>query len=65
MTQFLPGRTADEKDDNGAPLPEPATYAKNFTGKYLHRLVTGAVGHNLPQEAPEALSQVVIDVSNG
>jgi pimeloyl-ACP methyl ester carboxylesterase len=52
-----------EGDDNGAPHPEPAAYAKKFSGKYLHRLVKGGIGHNLPQEAPEAFAQAVIDVS--
>ena len=52
-----------EGDDNGAPHPEPAAYATKFSGKYLHRLVKGGVGHNLPQEAPEAFAQAVIDVS--
>jgi pimeloyl-ACP methyl ester carboxylesterase len=52
-----------EGDENGAPHPEPAAYAKKFSGKYLHRLVKGGIGHNLPQEAPEAFSQAVIDVS--
>ncbi len=41
-----------EGDANGAPHPEPATYAVRFTGKYLHRTLTGGIGHNLPQEAP-------------
>jgi pimeloyl-ACP methyl ester carboxylesterase len=41
-----------EGDANGAPHPEPASYAERFTGKYNHRLVAGGVGHNLPQEAP-------------
>jgi pimeloyl-ACP methyl ester carboxylesterase len=52
-----------EGDENGAPHPEPEAYAKKFSGKYLHRLVKGGIGHNLPQEAPEAFSQAVIDVS--
>ena len=52
-----------EGDENGAPHPDPATYARKFTGKYLHRLVKGGVGHNLPQEAPAAFAQAVIDVS--
>jgi pimeloyl-ACP methyl ester carboxylesterase len=52
-----------EGDENGAPHPDPAAYAKKFSGKYLHRLVKGGVGHNLPQEAPEAFAQAVIDVS--
>ncbi|MDN4987161.1 alpha/beta hydrolase [Bradyrhizobium sp. WYCCWR 13022] len=54
-----------EGDANGAPHPDPAAYARKFSGKYLHRLVTGGIGHNLPQEAPEAFSQAVIDVSRG
>jgi pimeloyl-ACP methyl ester carboxylesterase len=52
-----------EGDANGAPHPDPAAYARKFSGKYLHRLVKGGIGHNLPQEAPEAFSQAVIDVS--
>jgi pimeloyl-ACP methyl ester carboxylesterase len=54
-----------EGDENGAPHPDAAAYAKKFTGKYLHRLVRGGIGHNLPQEAPEAFAQAVIDVSKG
>jgi pimeloyl-ACP methyl ester carboxylesterase len=54
-----------EGDDNGAPHPDPSAYAKKFSGKYLHRLVKGGIGHNLPQEAPEAFTQAVIDVSKG
>jgi pimeloyl-ACP methyl ester carboxylesterase len=54
-----------EGDENGAPHPDPAAYAKKFSGKYPHRLVKGGIGHNLPHEAPEAFSQAVIDVSLG
>jgi len=50
-----------EGDANGAPHPDPASYAKRYTGKYEHRLIAGGVGHNLPQEAPEAFAQAVID----
>jgi pimeloyl-ACP methyl ester carboxylesterase len=52
-----------EGDANGAPHPDPVAYAKKFSGKYQHRLVKGGIGHNLPQEAPEAFAQAVIDVS--
>lgn len=52
-----------EGDANGAPHPDPAAYAKKFTGRYEHRLITGGVGHNLPQEAPEAFAKAVIDVA--
>ena len=51
-----------EGDANGAPHPEPAAYAKMFAGRYQHRLVTGGIGHNLPQEAPQAFAQAVIDL---
>ena len=51
-----------EGDVNGAPHPEPASYAKKFAGKYEHRLITGGIGHNLPQEAPQAFAQAVVDV---
>jgi pimeloyl-ACP methyl ester carboxylesterase len=50
-----------EGDANGAPHPEPAAYAAKFTGRYAHRLITGGIGHNLPQEAPRAFAQAVID----
>jgi pimeloyl-ACP methyl ester carboxylesterase len=51
-----------EGDANGAPHPAAAAYAKKFTGKYAHRTITGGVGHNLPQEAPQAFAQAVVDV---
>ncbi|WEX90553.1 alpha/beta hydrolase [Sinorhizobium garamanticum] len=51
-----------EGDANGAPHPEPSAYAKKFSGKYEHRLITGGIGHNLPQEAPQAFAQAVVDV---
>ncbi|WP_025603003.1 alpha/beta fold hydrolase [Burkholderia sp. WSM2230] len=52
-----------EGDANGAPHPEPAAYAKKFTGKYAHRNIGGGVGHNLPQEAPKAFADAIIDVA--
>jgi pimeloyl-ACP methyl ester carboxylesterase len=51
-----------EGDVNGAPHPDPASYAKKFSGKYSHQLVKGA-GHNLPQEAPQAFAEAVIEVA--
>lgn len=51
-----------EGDANGAPHPEPAAYATKFSGKYRHRLIPGGVGHNLPQEAPQAFAEAVIEV---
>jgi pimeloyl-ACP methyl ester carboxylesterase len=52
-----------EGDANGAPHPEPSSYAKKFSGKYEHRNVTGGIGHNLPQEAPQAFAQAIVDVA--
>ena len=52
-----------EGDANGAPHPEPAAYAKMFSGKYEHRTITGGIGHNLPQEAPQAFAQAVVDIA--
>jgi pimeloyl-ACP methyl ester carboxylesterase len=52
-----------EGDANGAPHPEPSAYAGKFIGKYAHRTISGGVGHNLPQEAPEAFAEAVVDVS--
>jgi pimeloyl-ACP methyl ester carboxylesterase len=51
-----------EGDANGAPHPTPESYAKRFSGKYEHRLITGGIGHNLPQEDPHAFAQAIIDV---
>ncbi|WP_158938725.1 alpha/beta fold hydrolase [Burkholderia sp. S171] len=51
-----------EGDANGAPHPDPAAYAKKFTGKYQHRNIDGGIGHNLPQEAPKAFADAVINV---
>jgi len=51
-----------EGDANGAPHPDPNTYTKKFLGRYEHRLVNGGVGHNLPQEAPQAFAKAIIEV---
>jgi len=51
-----------EGDANGAPHPDASTYAKMFSGRYDHRVATGGIGHNLPQEAPQAFAQAVVDV---
>ncbi|BAL75227.1 alpha/beta fold hydrolase [Bradyrhizobium cosmicum] len=51
-----------EGDANGAPHPEPSAYAKKFTGRYSHRTIKGGIGHNLPQEAPKAFADAVLDV---
>jgi pimeloyl-ACP methyl ester carboxylesterase len=52
-----------EGDANGAPHPDPSAYAKKFTGRYAHRTIEGGIGHNLPQEAPQAFAQAIIDVA--
>ena len=51
-----------EGDANGAPHPDPSSYAKKFSGKYTHRTITGGIGHNLPQEAPRAFAEAVVEV---
>jgi pimeloyl-ACP methyl ester carboxylesterase len=52
-----------ESDANGAPHPEASAYAKKFSGKYAHRIIEGGIGHNLPQEAPQAFADAVIEVA--
>ncbi|MCP3448022.1 alpha/beta fold hydrolase [Bradyrhizobium sp. CCGUVB14] len=54
-----------EGDANGAPHPDPSAYAKRFSGRYDYRLITGGIGHNLPQEAPQAFAKAVIDADGG
>lgn len=51
-----------EGDANGAPHPDPASYRKKFSGKYAHRTISGGIGHNLPQEAPQAFAEAIIEV---
>jgi pimeloyl-ACP methyl ester carboxylesterase len=53
-----------EGDANGAPHPDPSSYAKKFSGKYANRIITGGIGHNLPQEAPQAFAQALVDVAS-
>jgi len=50
-----------EGDNNGAPHPAPADYAGRFTGKYAHHTLTGGIGHNLPQEAPQAFADAILE----
>jgi pimeloyl-ACP methyl ester carboxylesterase len=52
-----------EGDANGAPHAEPGAYAKKFTGKYEHRTIKGGIGHNLPQEAPQAFAEAIVNVA--
>jgi pimeloyl-ACP methyl ester carboxylesterase len=52
-----------EGDANGAPHPDPASYAGKFTGRYEHRTISGGVGHNLPQEAPQEFARAVLDAA--
>jgi pimeloyl-ACP methyl ester carboxylesterase len=51
-----------EGDANGAPHPDPGSYATKFSGWYSHRTIEGGIGHNLPQEAPEAFAAAVLEV---
>ena len=51
-----------EGDANGAPHPDPGSYAGKFSGEYSHRTIEGGVGHNLPQEAPDAFAHAVLEV---
>jgi pimeloyl-ACP methyl ester carboxylesterase len=53
-----------EGDANGAPHPDSSSYARKFSGKYAHRIITGGIGHNLPQEAPQAFAQAIVDVDH-
>jgi len=51
-----------ESDAHGAPHPDATAYARKFTGRYAHRIIKGGIGHNLPQEAPKAFAEAVLDV---
>jgi pimeloyl-ACP methyl ester carboxylesterase len=52
-----------EGDVNGAPHAIDATsYRQKFSGRYAHRIITGGIGHNLPQEAPQAFAKAIVEV---
>jgi pimeloyl-ACP methyl ester carboxylesterase len=51
-----------EGDANGAPHPDPSAYAAKFSGKYAQRTIKGGIGHNLPQEAPRAFAEAIVEV---
>ncbi|WP_254412708.1 alpha/beta fold hydrolase [Dyadobacter diqingensis] len=53
-----------EGDSNGAPHPDPSAYAVRFKGKYAHHTITGGIGHNLPQEAPQAFTDAILEVAS-
>lgn len=50
-----------EGDANGAPHPDPSAYAGKFKGKHVHHTITGGIGHNLPQEAPAAFANAIVE----
>ena len=51
-----------EGDANGAPHPGRQCLRQEFLGRYAHCIITGGVGHNLPQEALQAFVQAIVDV---
>jgi pimeloyl-ACP methyl ester carboxylesterase len=51
-----------EGDANGAPHPDPSSYANKFSGKYSNKIISGGIGHNLPQEAPKAFADAIVEV---
>ena len=53
-----------EGDANGAPHLEPGAYSARFAGPYSHRTISGGIGHNLPEEAPEEFAKAVVDVDH-
>jgi hypothetical protein len=36
---------------------------QKFSGKYSHRTIKGGIGHNLPQQAPQAFAEAVVEVT--
>ena len=52
-----------EGDANGAPHPDAGSYGKRFSGRHSHRVIKGGIGHNLPQEAPQAFAEAIVDVA--
>ncbi|GGN42204.1 alpha/beta fold hydrolase [Streptomyces fuscichromogenes] len=57
----VPTITLDPERDPFTAPGNGASYRDRFTGPYAHRTLTG-IGHDLPQEAPTAFAQAVVDV---
>ena len=57
----VPTITLDGDSDGVAPATDGTSYARKFSGKRTHRIIKG-VGHNLPQEAPQAFAEAVVEV---
>jgi pimeloyl-ACP methyl ester carboxylesterase len=56
----VPSVTLDGDSDGVAPATDGSGYAHKFTGKHVHHIVHGA-GHNLPQEAPQAFADAIME----
>ncbi|MFI8236603.1 alpha/beta fold hydrolase [Streptomyces sp. NPDC085866] len=56
----VPTITLDPEKDPFTLPGDGSLYRDKFTGTYEHRTLTG-IGHNLPQEAPTAFAQAVVD----
>ncbi|MBE9462627.1 alpha/beta fold hydrolase [Dyadobacter subterraneus] len=57
----VPTITLDGDSDGVAPATDGTAYANKFSGKRIHKIIKG-VGHNLPQEAPNAFADAIIEV---
>ncbi|MFG1678882.1 alpha/beta fold hydrolase [Nonomuraea sp. NPDC049269] len=58
----VPTITLDGESDPFTPAGDGAVYRGKFSGKYAHRTLRG-IGHNVPQEAPQAFAAAVVDVN--
>ncbi|MGA4844292.1 alpha/beta fold hydrolase [Streptomyces sp. G45] len=56
----VPTITLDPALDPFTPPGDGSAYRDHFTGPYEHRTIAD-IGHNLPQEAPTAFAQAVVD----
>jgi pimeloyl-ACP methyl ester carboxylesterase len=57
----VPAITLDGGADGVVPATDGTASAAKFTGRRVHRVIPG-VGHNLPQEAPEAFAAAVMEL---
>lgn len=57
----VPTITLDGDSDGVAPATDGTGYASKFSGKRTHKIIKG-VGHNLPQEAPQAFADAIFEV---
>ena len=57
---LVPGERSSTRVMPVAHHPAASACTMKFSRAYSHRAIAGGIGHNLPQEAPEAFADAVL-----